>query len=54
MFLVTIGRCSVSVPKQTLGHDSNSDWPDLQFGVEDIKHRCHAQQMVWSCNVHMH
>ena len=38
MFLVTIGRWSVSVPKQTLGHDSShSDWPDLQFGVEDIK-----------------
>ena len=38
MFLVTIGRWSVSVTKQTLGHDSShSDWPDLQFGVEDIK-----------------
>ena len=38
MFLVTIGRWSVSVTKQTLGHDSShSDWPGLQFGVEDTK-----------------
>ena len=38
MFLMTIGRWSVSVTKQTLGHDnSHSDWSDLQFGVEDIK-----------------
>ena len=32
---------------------ATSDWPDLQFGVDDIKQCCHAQQMVCPCNVHM-